>query len=110
MNKESLNNKKTMILLICIIILLIAILGIILFFTLNKEKSDNNSLSNTKQINKVYNDKDLVYCVYSKSIEDYSYSIPCINLDSSEVKKINKNIEDEYKTFAEEESRNVYKI
>lgn len=94
MNKGTSNDNKktTIILLICVILLFAILIGIILFFTLNKDKSDNmiskNNITNNETTNKgielwlgnygfyefIYPDKNMLYDIniYEENSEYYA--------------------------------------
>lgn len=59
-----------------------------------KEKVENIKI--LKNIKKIDSSKDIIYTVVSKNISDEIYEYPCINIDSSEVRTINKEIEEKY--------------
>jgi len=73
--------------------------------TIQNEQA-NSELENIKKINKIYEEKDIVYSSYSKYSSEYSYSIPYINIKSLDVEKINQEIENHYKPLIEEELEN----
>ncbi len=110
---------------ICIFIIIILLIALVLmYFYYNRrsqnventnsniaEKVENNIDNETskiqaKKINKLDESKDIVYSSYSKYSSEYSYSIPYINIDSVDAKKINTEIESYYKPLVEEELKN----
>lgn len=72
------------------------------------ENNINNEISETKvnKVNKLDENKDIVYASFSKYSSEYSYSIPYINIDSADAKKINDEIESYYKPLVEAEIKN----
>lgn len=110
---------------ICIFIIILLLIALVLmYFYYNRssqnvdntnssiaEKVENNIDSETikvqaKKINKLDESKEIVYSSYSKYSSEYSYSIPYINIDSVDAKKINTEIESYYKPLVEEELKN----
>ena len=61
----------------------------------NKTKSPETS------IEKAYNPDDFVSTSFSDIQDDHSYSIPSIDINSDDVKAINKEIKDKYETEIE---------
>lgn len=72
-----------------------------------KPKTDvNNSKTTSSEVKKLDNSKDIVYTSFSKKSDSYSYNIPTINIDSSNVKTINSEIQKDYKTKVDQELTN----
>ena len=69
---------------------------------INKDQNVPNT-TNPKTIKKLDESKDLLYSSYSKYSSQYSYSIPYINIDSADAKKINSEIQTYYKNLVEQE-------
>lgn len=69
----------------------------------NNDSDTTNSNITNKKVNKVYDDKELVFSSYNNFSSEYSYSIPYINIKSSEVEEINKKIEKNYKELVNEQ-------
>ena len=57
-----------------------------------------SNVAQTKKVNKIDNEKELVYTSFNEITSDYSYSLPFINIDSTDAKKINAEIESKFKT------------
>lgn len=110
---------------ICMIIIFLLVIALILmYFYYNRnsknigsvnsnisEKVENNidkEISNNqiKKVSKLEENKEIVYSSYSKYSDEYSYSIPYININSDDANKINKEIEVYYKSLVEEELKN----
>ena len=68
----------------------------------NKDQNVPNT-TNPKTIKKLDESKDLLYSSYNKYSSEYSYSIPYINIDSADAKKINSEIQTYYKNLVEQE-------
>lgn len=49
-----------------------------------------------RDIEKIDSNKEIVYAVVSKKLENNTYEYPCININSEDVKKINQEIEEKY--------------
>ena len=109
----------TVVCIFIIVLLVIALVGMYYYYNHNKsnthdvnsgvvekvENNINNEISETK-VNKLDENKDIVYASFSKYSSEYSYSIPYINIDSADAKKINDEIESYYKPLVEEEIKN----
>lgn len=96
---------------ICIFIILVLIVALVVMYlyyndklSFNNENIANNININSnevietevKKVNKFYEDKEIVYSSYEKYSSEYSYSVPAININSTEVNRINKEIEEYY--------------
>lgn len=71
----------------------------------NKDQNVPNT-TNPKTIKKLDESKDLLYSSYNKYSSEYSYSIPYINIDSADARRINNEIESYYKKLVEQELKN----
>lgn len=82
--------KKKIILIVILAIIILLLVGAAMYYT--------KVIHVVKKIDK---NKDVVYTSYEKKADEYTYSIPYINIDSEDAKKINEEIEDYYVTLAE---------
>ena len=115
----------TTICIIIIILLVIALGGMYYYYNSNSKNTDSVNQSaiekeenkidkevtdiKANKISKLDESKDLVYSSFSKYSSQYSYSIPYINIDSADVKKINNEIESYYKPLVAGEIANEAK-
>lgn len=121
--------KISLVMVICvfiIILLLVALFGMWYCYNYNRKLNNNNladkstfnsvHLQNevtvesenegTKDVNKKYKDKEIVFDLYNKESSDYLYKIPYVNIDSEEVDTVNREIENYYKPLIEKELNN----
>ena len=99
-------NSKGIITLVIILGILVALLtGYIVYDKILKEDD---------QVKKNDEIKDIVYSSFNKETSDYSYNIPTINIDSTDVEKINAEINKDYKEEVEKQINNgeivVYEV
>ncbi|MCL2322612.1 MAG: hypothetical protein FWC47_10990 [Oscillospiraceae bacterium] len=75
--------------------------------TTNNEAEESNSSSEEKpEIKKLDASKDLVYTSLNATSNEYSYDLPTINIDSTDVTEINRKIQKDYLTKINEEITN----
>ena len=116
MKKKSIKvSLGTVICIMVIELLIITLVAMYLYYNNNSnfDNSINNSEntsqiaeSENKKINKVYEDKELIYSSYSKYSSEYSYSLPYININSADINKINQEIEEYYMPLINNELKN----
>lgn len=114
--KESIKvSLSTVICIVVITLLIAALVGMWYYYNSgineNNKNAENDNISEmekteNKTIDKIYEDKEMVYSSYSKFSSEYSYTLPYINIKSTDVANINKKIEDLYKPSIEEEISN----
>lgn len=97
--KKSIKSSLGIVICIIIIVLLVALVG--MWYHYNKPTSTNNNTLETeeianKRINKIYEDKEIVYTTSINYSNEYTYDLPCININSEEVATINAKIQGEY--------------
>ena len=115
--KETIKVSLSTVILLCIIFVLVVAIILMYFYYNNNTPNTTTSTSSStsseapskvdatteaKKVKKLDETKEIVYDSYTKTGVGYSYTLPYINIDSKEAKRINTQIEEYYKPIINE--------